>query len=1089
MSKENKKDIEIIESKKEGAKQTKKKKKKKIVVLKAVLLIILVALIIVGGSITGMIMGIVKSAPDIDPTNVLPTLSESSVIVDENGSIIEQIHDPNENREIVKLNDIPENLQNAFIAIEDQRFEKHPGIDIRRIMGSLLHNVKVGDATAQGASTITQQLVKNLYLTNERSWERKIKEMYLAIQVERKLSKDQILENYLNTIPLGQSAYGVQTAAYTYFSKDVSELTLAESSLLAGAAKGPTYALYNRYNLEDIDTIPQEDILGYVYIGSVQYACVYNQKAIDRQHSVLNKMLELEFITQEQFDSAMSEDMRIALNPGQTKIEGISSGPMDYVKEKVVEDLMEVQNMNYEEAENYLFRGGLTITTTLDVNMQKSLEDSYDNFSTLFLGAAPTGDKPIAQDWRYFKWSGGEGLGTLDSGLNILNENGQLIYFAKDNIMDAENSIYLNADEHYYDESGNLVINSKKFDIYASTIDIVDIYTVDDKLNFVSHNVGALNIGNNYEIIEQKGTKGSFKIPKSYLDKNSEMFMVGSDGVLRIPEGYFFFQEKGIVQPQSATVIMDYKTGKIKAMIGGRDVEGSKTFNRAADATRQPGSTIKPLSVYLAALDMGYSASHILDDLPKYNANGDRWPKNWYEHKDIKYWGLQTLRKSIEQSINTNAVTMLETIGTDAAMNSLAKLGLIDLINPENDSFVSPSENTAYNDVNLASLALGGLTKGFTPLGMTAAYGAIANDGVYIEPIAYTKVVNSKGETILENIPETHVVVSPEVASLMKDILRTTVNPGLSYKAKLPAEMGIEVAGKTGTTQANGDFWFVGFSPYYVGGIWVGNDNVQMKLSPTSDSGANARLWSAIMTPIHQGLPPAKIERSPNLIPVQVCSQSGKIPTELCSLDQRGSSIITEYFVPGTQPTETCDVHVKTEVCTASNMLKSAFCPGNLIEERVFIKRDPLYDPELKSDNYDAKKLYQQVLEDRVVFTLEELKQIYLGQVEFDENGQVSSVLNVPVANLAFSGLLTADYQYQVPTKICTYHTKWHYDQWLNDEQNPGQNDTENPDGDSIEDIIDDIIEDIGNNGNGNGNNGNGNNGSTLDDIIESIEN
>ncbi|NYB76025.1 transglycosylase domain-containing protein [Sedimentibacter hydroxybenzoicus DSM 7310] len=1110
MSKENKqndvikKNNESVENKNGNKKKSKKKRKKRILVLKITLLIIFVALIIVGGSIAGMVLGIIKSSPEIDPTNFMDTLSESSVIVDESGNVIEQIHDPNENREIIKLSNIPKNLQNAFIAIEDERFRTHFGIDIKRIFGSLIHNVKVGDLTSQGASTITQQLIKNLYFTSDKLWERKIQEMYLATQVERKLSKDLILEGYLNTIPLGQSAYGVQTAAYTYFSKDVSELTLAESAMLAGAAKGPMYALFNRYNLNNIDDIPQEDIIGYVYIGSVQYACVYNENAKNRQLAVLNKMLELGSISQEEYDESMSVDMRVALNPGQTKIEGISSSPMDYVKEKVVEDIMEAQGKTYEEAENILYRGGLTITTTLDVNMQKSLEDSYDNFSTLLLGKEPTGDNPVAQDWRYFRWSQGQGTGMLDTDLNILNENGQLIYYAKDNIMDGNNAVYLNPDEYSYDNDGNLIINSKKFDIYASVIDIVDAYTVDDKLNFVSHSIGALNIGNNFEVLEKKGTKGSFKVPKSYLEKtpeSAEMFKVGSDNVLRIEEGYFFFQEKGIVQPQSATVILDYKTGKIKALIGGRDIEGSKTFNRAVDAARQPGSTIKPLSVYLPALDMGYTAAYILDDLPKYNEKGERWPKNWYEHREIKYHGITTLRKSIEQSINTNAVTMLETIGTEAAMNSLTKLGLINANNPEKDTFVSPAENTTNNDVNLASLALGGLTKGFTPLGMTAAYGAIANDGVYIEPYAYTKVVNSTGETILEKIPETHVVVTPEVASLMKDILRSTVNPGLSYKAKLPAEMGIEVAGKTGTTQANGDFWFVGFSPYYVGGVWVGNDNVQMKLS--GDSGITASLWSGIMTPIHQGLPAAKFVLNPNLIPVQVCSQSGKLPGELCALDQRGSQIITEYFVPGTQPTEICDVHVKVEICTSSNMLKSPYCPGNLVEERVFIMRNPLFDPEAKSDNYEAKKLYQQVLEDRIIFSLDELRQIYAGQVEFDNNSQVVQVMGVTVDKLGFSGYLTEDYKYQVPTKMCTYHTKWHYDQWM-DEENPGNNNGDNEDDeDSTDDIIDDLIEsgnneNNGNNGNGNSNsnsdsnsgNGNGNNnGSALDDILESIEN
>lgn len=238
---------------------------------------------------------------------------------------------------------------------------------------------------------------------------------------------------------------------------------------------------------------------------------------------------------------------------------------------------------------------------------------------------------------------------------------------------------------------------------------------------------------------------------------------------------------------------------------------------------------------------MGYSAAYTLDDIPRTNEHGERWPKNWYEYKDVKYWSKLTLRKSIEQSVNTNSVNMLETIGIKSSIESLTKLGFIDSINPGSDTFVTPEEDSVYNDVNLASLGLGGLTKGFSPLAMTAAYGAIANDGIYIEPIAYTKITDSNGETILENIPETRVVASPEAASLMKDILRTTVSNGLSYRAKLPEEMEIEAAGKTGTTQACGDFWYVGFTPYYIGGVWVGNDNVQMKLS--GDSGNNARLW------------------------------------------------------------------------------------------------------------------------------------------------------------------------------------------------------------------------------------------------------
>lgn len=1084
MANENKRNIENVENDNKRknienennknnnkGKKGKKPKAKWKTILKISLLLIFIAVIIAGGAVAGMLLGIIKSAPEIDPTNVLGTLSESSVILDENGNIIEQIHDPNENREIVKLNDIPVNLQNAFIAIEDHRFETHPGIDIKRIFGSLLYNFREGDPTAQGASTITQQLVKNLYLTNEKSWERKIKEAYLALQVEKKLSKEQILENYLNTIPLGQSAYGVQTAAHTYFSKDASELTLAESALLAGAAKSTvTYAPFNRYNLEDIADIPEENIVGYVFIGSVQYACVYNQNAIERQQVILNRMLQLELINQQEYDQAMAEDMRLALKPGQTKVEGISSASMDYVKEKVVEDLMVTQGLTFEEAENYLYKGGLSITTTIDINMQKSIEDSYNNFAELFIGSAPSGDKPISQDWRSFRWSGGTGVGMLDSDQNILDENGQTIFYKKINIMDENNSFYLNSNEYSFDEAGNLVINSNKFNIYSTSIDIIDCYTIDEKLNFVSHNIGGLNIGNNYEVIEQKGTKGTFKIPASYISKNSDMFTVGDDQVLRIPEGYFFYQDKGIVQPQSAAVIMDYKTGKIKAMIGGRNIEGSKTFNRATSAARQPGSTIKPLSVYLPALDLGYQASYILDDLPKYTKNGDRWPKNWYEGREIKYWGKVTLRKSVEQSINTNAVTMLETIGIDKAIDSLTKLGLIDGNNPGNDTFVNPEENPSYNDVNLAAIGLGGLTKGFSPLSMTAAYGAIANNGVYIEPIVYTKVTNSNGDIILENIPETRVVVSPEVASLMTDILRTTVTPGLSARAKLPANMGIEVAGKTGTTQSNGDFWFVGYSPYYVGGMWVGNDNVQMKLS--GGSGDTARLWSGVMTPIHEGLAPAKFEINPNLIRVNVCSQSGKIPTELCSQDQRGSQIISELFVPGTQPTQTCDVHVVAEVCSSSNMLKSQFCPGDLITQKVFVTREKLYDPFAGTKNGEAIKLYQQINEDLTNTSVEDLKQIYAGQATFDENNKLVEVLGIPIDKLYSGGFITLDYEYQLPTKVCTYHTQWHFDQWNNNKDKPKDENNNNN----------------GNNGNNenNGNNGNNHNENDIDDIIDS---
>ncbi|HBB29130.1 MAG TPA: transglycosylase [Clostridiales bacterium] len=1096
-------------------KKKKKSKKRKIKYFRILLLVLLLVCAVAAVIVGKMVIDVIKDAPKINPTNVLDTLSESSVILDQQGNVIEQIHAADENREIVELSKMPKHLQDAFVAIEDKRFDKHFGVDIRRIMGALVSNLKSGDLAGQGASTITQQLVKNLYLTNEKKLERKIKEAYLSIQMERQLTKDQILENYLNTIPLGQSAYGVQAAAYAYFSKDVSELTLAESALLAAVPKSTKwYTPYRRIELTDLDGVPEEDIVGYVYIGSIQYACVYNELAVERQHVVLKEMLNQNKINQEEYDLAIKEDMRKALNPGEKKIEGITSNNFtDYVKEQVIIDLMEENDITYEEAEHYLFKGGLSIYTTMDVNIQKTIEQQYQSFGEIFLGKEPPANKPLAQDWTNFRWSDGKATGTLDKYKNVLNDSGHVLYFAHDNILNAENTLYFYPSEYKIDENGNLVITSDKLNIGSTVIDIVDCYTIDAKNQFVTHNIGGLNIGNEYEIVEQKGNKGTIKISKDYLDKNPDFYKVVADDVITISNNYYRYEEMGIVQPQSAAVILDYKTGHIKAIVGGRDIVGSKTFNRAVDSARQPGSTIKPLGVYITALDHGYTAASVFDDIPLYNKDGQRWPKNWYEPYSsypFKYKGLVTLRYAIQQSLNTIPVTLLEQLGPKTVVEYFAKLGMVDLENPENDTFVTPEEDHAINDMNPSSLSLGGFSKGFSPLVMTAAYGTIANNGVYVEPICYTKVVNSDGKIILDNVPETHVAVAPEVAFILKDILRSSVSDaaGLARTAAIKG-LDIDMAAKTGTTQDNGDFWCLGFSPYYAGGVWVGNDNPTMKLSETST--ATARLLGSFMTSIHQGLEPAKFDVVDGVVKVQVCKQSGKIPTELCSLDPRGSQIITEYFIKGTEPKETCKAHVKISVCNDSNQLRSQYCPDSSIVDKVFITRETLFNPDLypdvKNSSYqaliEAINLYRQVKEDiNNGMTAEEITTMYPGLVTLkvreisnsvitnEENQgsgkkQVIEILSIhgyTIDQLSFKKMLTEDYQYQVPLDICEFHTyeKW-YENMTNNGGNNGNNNGEgqNPDnpgnednnGDNTENPDDGIIETPDEPGNNEGDN------------------
>ncbi|MBN2286218.1 MAG: PBP1A family penicillin-binding protein [Tissierellales bacterium] len=1019
---------------------TKKKKKRKFSIIRFMLVLIILAMFVVAGAAIGVVTASIRNAPDIDPTIILSLLTESSNIVDDKGNMIEMIQST-EDRKIVTIDEIPDYLEDAFISIEDHRFKDHFGIDLRRIGGSIIHNIQARDLTAQGASTITQQLVKNLYLTNDKSFDRKFKEMYLAIEMERALTKDQILEYYLNTIPLGQSSNGVQAASFTYFSKDVQDLTLAEAALLAGIPKADSkFAPFYRYVTGNDTDVDPEDIVGYVYVSGTQYTCVYNEASVERQLLVLSRMLELGAISEAEYNEALAQDIRASLNPGQKKNTEISSYFTDYVKNQVVMDLMDKYGYDYDYAENLLYTGGFTIYSTMDLAVQKTLEESYANFAELLLGDLTNQAIPYIEEWKYFRWNAdGTSTGNLDGQDNILNEYGRHQYFKMENIINDQYHVFLTPEEYYFDENNNLFINSKKFNLYTTVIDIVDYYTIEDNF-LVTHEIGGLNIGTNFEIISSKANKGEFMLTKELLDAKEDFYHIDENDNLIISNQYFYYDAYGVFQPQSAAVILDYHNGQIKALIGGRNVETSKSFNRATRATRQPGSTIKPLSVYLPALDNGYTAASIIDDVPRYNEDGERWPKNWYENQYYKYWGITTLRKSVEYSLNVNAVTLLEKIGFDTSLKYLDRLHLADLTNPENDHFVTPEENRAYNDMNLAAMALGGLTQGFTPLDMTAAYGAIANQGVYIEPYAYTKMVDKNGKIVLDKEINSNAVVSPQVAYVMTDILKSTVTNGLSYNAALPTAYDIEVAGKTGTTSDNGDIWFVGYSPYYVGGIWIGNDNAQIRVNTGSSS--TARFWGNIMKDVHADLEPASFPVPEGLVKASVCSQSGLLAGDLCSLDQRGSTVITEYFVKGTEPVKTCETHVEMSVCSLSGKLQSQYCPLDQLETRVFIKRDPLYDPILnpnkKDGNYEillqTYSIYQKALIEIANagdVPIETLEAVYAGVLTF-ENGAITHVNGIPVEDIKSIGLLTQDYIYQVPTEICNWHTAYHWNQYIN---------------------------------------------------------
>jgi len=953
--------------------------------------IILLSLLFIGILFSGIIgvgvVEIIKEAPEIDPTTIISSLNQTSTIYDLEGNLVEKIQ-AEELRTVVSINKMPKYLLDAFVAIEDERFYEHPGVDIKGIGAAMIDNIKSG--SLRGGSTITQQLVKNVYLTNDVSITRKVKEAYLALQVEKVLTKDQILEAYLNRNYFGQNAYGVQEAARTYFSKDVEDLTLAESAMLAGIVKSTSnYQPYYRVKPDEFD--PSKDFkVGEIEVLGEKYICVFNEKSVSRQRVVLQKMLELGKITQEQYDEAIKQDMKTSIKPEQKKITDITSYFTDMVKNDVVDKLMELKGYTLEQAQDLLYTGGLSIYSTIDLKMQRQLEDIYDNFLEILLGDTSGYRNPVLIDWSSNR-----------SG-DIVDSNGNIIFYKQSNLMTDDLNLILNSEEYSFD-NGNLIINSKKITPYEKHFDIADFYTIDEKKNLITHSVGSVMIDESkYKVEGEKVV-----IDKSYLESNQNFFEI-IDGNLILNNEYYYVQKDGIVQPQSATITIDYKTGYIKAVVGGRDVKGSRILNRATDSQRQPGSAIKPIAVYWPALNSDYTAASIIDDVPFYNSSGELWPKNWYSG----YRGLHTLRKSVEQSVNVNSVKVLKDIGIDTSMAFLDKLGI-------NDSIVTSEENPNINDENLSALGLGGMSKGLTPLEITAAYGAIANKGVYVEPISFTKVLDKNGNVLIDNIPEENRVSSEQVAYIMGDILRTTVTNGIASKAKMP---NMAVAGKTGTTQNQADIWFVGYTPYYVTGTWIGNDMPKITLSKSSSTAA--MLWKHINTVIHEGLESKMSFPKPDgIVTKTICTQSGLLPSELCSRDPRGT-IREEYFVSGTEPTTSCTTHVEVMIDKTNGKIANEFCPIENVESRVFIKRNPPYIPA--------------------------------------ENG----------------GIVPSDYQYEVPTEICTDHNESTIVvPPIEEPQNPEEpTEPENPD-------------DNGNSGGNNDNNGNDNNGNNNGEFPPEDEN
>ncbi|TCO70197.1 penicillin-binding protein 1A [Marinisporobacter balticus] len=883
----------------------KKKKKKKISIIKILILIILLTTFIVGGVLFGWVFAMIKSTDPVDFSKMYTLLDENSFIYDSEGKIIEKVESEGL-RTIVKYNQIPENLKNAFIAIEDQDFMTHNGINPKRIVKALWEDLKAGSAV-QGASTINQQLVKNLYLSNEKTIERKVKEAYYAIQMNQKLTKNEILEAYLNTVYMGSGANGVQGAAYTYFSKDVSELDLAECALLAGIVKNPSkYSPLKTLKKEDVD--PNKHFI--IDDSDEIYTIVFDERYKPRQQLVLKIMKNENKITDEKYNQALNEDLKTHLKPGKKQIYGISSFFSDKVKSDVLEALMQQLDQTEEEASNMLYNKGLRIYSTIDLNIQKTLEAAYED----------------SKNFPSIK-------ARKDSAGNILaKKNNTVLLYKYTNLINTSEQLVIPKVDYQYDQEGNLILfKGKRLNftplyedgiMKAIQLSVNDAYKQNEQKEILMFKGRSVKIPSEYKRYDDNK---NVVVSKEFFTAKPQFFSKDANNNLLIAKEDYSISSKGVVQPQSAMVIMDQHTGDIKALVGGREVSGQKLYNRAI-APRQPGSSIKPLAVYTPALDNGWTEGSIVDDVPHYDNKGRSWPRNW----DRKFRGLSTLREGLQWSMNVMSVKIAEQIGVQTSIDYLKKMGITTI-----------KESGAYSDMNLSAMALGGMTQGISPLEMAGAYGALANEGVYIKPKSFIKVTDRDGNVILENESYKNLVVSPEVAFIVTDMMKTVVSSGTAHRAKL-SNPNIPVAGKTGTTSDNYDAWFVGYTPYYVGAVWIGND-LQIELDGKAGT-KKLELWKKVMEEIHKDLPTKNFIKPKNVISVQIDTESGKLPTDLSRRDPRGT-IASRYFVKGTEPKTYDDVHIELEVDTSTNKLATPYCPPTLIEKRVFTKRPVPYVP------------------------------------------------------------------------------------------------------------------------------------------------
>lgn len=731
-------------------------------------------------------------------------------------------------REPVLYDDVPKLLIQAIISSEDESFFDHPGVDYKGILRAVVNLIKTGKK-GQGGSTITMQVARNFFLTRDKTYIRKINEIFLSLKIEKELSKQEIMQLYLNKIYLGHHSYGVAAASKVYYGKPLSELSLEQYAMIAGLPKAPS-----KYN-------PITNL----------------QRATIRRDYVLRRMRKLDYITQSDYDEAITVADDAEIHTPVIEVEA------PYIAEMVRAEMVK----KYGRQETYT--AGFNVYTSVTKKMQTAANTairtalmSYEHrhgYKGVLGHSKINADIPILQQ------------------LDVLDEYKSVGHLQPAWIVDI-----LEIPEEQ---------QAKRLQIKGKTKG-----KVKDKKNQYAK---ILLKDGSTEILDWQHIKWA----KKYIsDKRVGPSPKKIEDILGIGDIIYIEKlQKGdyalaqIPEVGGAFVSLNPQTGAINALAGGFDYYHSK-FNRIIQAKRQPGSNFKPF-IYSAAINKGYTAATLINDAPvvfKDSYLEGFWRPDNYSGK---FFGPTRLRKGLIKSRNLVSIRILRDIGINYAIDYAQHFGFMKSELPKN-----------------LSLALGSAT--LTPMQIARAYAILANGGFDVSPWVVERIEDSQHKTIFsqnyktvcsanyapETCPDDELLHAPRVLAednifLITSIMRDVINYGTGRKAlKLGRK---DLAGKTGTTNDQLDAWFSGFNSQVMATAWVGFDTPRSLGRSELGGTAALPMWMTFMEVALHDVPEQTLHIPENIVTVKIDSNTGLLA------DANSQTTQFEYFIEGTEPQHT----------------------------------------------------------------------------------------------------------------------------------------------------------------------------------------